>query len=145
MEKQKKYFGLDFFDIVNFTVCLFKKHENILNKWQERFNYIMVDEFQDTKTKELRLILRLVASGDNLSFNRIINVPRRKMGKNKVAFLREKAEAENASLYDTLKKYLYDGNLMRKCNHSTFYFNMPTVEKLSDYIGLFAEFYPKKK
>jgi DNA helicase-2/ATP-dependent DNA helicase PcrA len=291
MEKQKKYFGLDFFDIINFAVCLFKKHEDILNKWQECFNYIMVDEFQDTNTKELRLIrilsdfhqnlfvvgdpdqniyewraskmeillefdnyirgyftgndplptywpdhvipelradiktillnqnyrstpeilkasnsliaknknriekelhtenpsgaaiehfhgkkdaleikyitdkinnhidnggkysdvailyrsayvsrfieqgllknnipyvvyggvgfyerreikdvlsyLRLVASGDDLSFNRVINVPRRKMGKNKVAFLREKAESENASLYDTLKKYLY--------------------------------------
>jgi len=290
MEKQKKYFGLDFFDIINFAVCLFKKHEEILNKWQKRFNYIMVDEFQDTNTKELRLIrilsdfhqnlfvvgdpdqniyewraskmeilvefdnyirgyftgndplptywpdhvipelradiktillnqnyrstpeilnasnsliaknknriekelhtentsgaavehfhgnndkaeikyiadkinnhinnggkytdiailyrsayvsrfieqgllknnipyivyggvgfyerreikdvlsyLRLVANSDDLSFNRVINVPRRKMGKNKVAFLRERAELENANLYDTLKKNL---------------------------------------
>ena len=292
IEKQKKYFGLDFFDIINFTVCLFKKHEDILNKWQNRLHYIMFDEFQDTNTKEFRLVrvlsdchqnlfvvgdpdqniyewraalvdlfveferfiygffrgedplptywpehvipkmksdiktiflnqnyrstpeilnasnsliaknknrvdkelftnnangaavehyhakndndeiayiarkiddhvknggkysdfailyrsayvsrfieqgllkqnipyvvyggvgfyerreikdvlsyLRLVASGDDLSFNRVINVPRRKMSKTKVAFIRERAEKENAGLYDTLKKYVDD-------------------------------------
>jgi len=292
MEKQKKYFGLDFFDIINFTVCLFKKHEDILNKWQNRLHYTMFDEFQDTNTKEFRLVrilsdhhqnlfvvgdpdqniyewraalvdlfvdfdrfitgyftgadplptywpghvvpemkseirtvflnrnyrstpeildasnslisrnknrvekelfttnangatvehyharnetdeigyiadkieahvknggkysdfailyrsayvsrfieqgllkhdipyaiyggvgfyerkeikdvlsyLRLVAGGDDLSFNRIINVPRRKMGKNKVSFIRERAELDNAGLYDTMKKYLDD-------------------------------------
>ena len=53
-----------------------------------------------------------MANGDDLSFNRVINVPRRKMGKNKVAFLRERAELENANLYDTLKKNL--GNSILK-------------------------------
>ena len=66
MEKQKKYFGLDFFDIINFTVCLFKKHEDILNKWQNRLHYMMVDEFQDTNTKELRLIRVLTDMHQNL-------------------------------------------------------------------------------
>ena len=66
MEKQKKYFGLDFFDIINFTVCLFKKHEDILNKWQQRLFYVMVDEFQDTNTKELRLIRILTDYHQNL-------------------------------------------------------------------------------
>jgi len=66
MEKQKKYFGLDFFDIINFTVCLFKRHDDILNKWQKRFNYVMVDEFQDTNTKELRLIRLLTDLHQNL-------------------------------------------------------------------------------
>lgn len=66
MEKQKKYFGLDFFDIINFTVCLFKKHEDILNKWQQRLHYIMYDEFQDTNTKEFRLIRILSDHHQNL-------------------------------------------------------------------------------
>ena len=66
MEKQKKYFGLDFFDIINFTVCLFKKHEDILNKWQQRLHYIMYDEFQDTNTKEFRLIRILSDYHQNL-------------------------------------------------------------------------------
>jgi len=66
MEKQKKYFGLDFFDIINFTVCLFKRHEDILNKWQNRLHYIMVDEFQDTDTKMFRLIRVLSDYHQNL-------------------------------------------------------------------------------
>jgi len=312
MEKQRKYFGLDFFDIVNFTVCLFKKHEDILNKWQNRLHYVMVDEFQDTNTKEFRLIrvltdyhqnlfvvgdpdqniyewraskvellvefddfirgffagadplptywpdhiipplkaelrtiflnqnyrstpeildasnslidknlnrikkrlttdnpsgapaehfhgkreaeeiayiaakidehianggkyadiavlyrsayvsrfveqcllkhnipyvvyggvgfyerreikdvlsyLRLVANGDDLAFKRIINVPRRKMGKNKIAFLQERAEAEGASLYDTLVKYVSD-SVFKGTGAAKF---IQTVEKMRE-------------
>ena len=43
------------------------------------------------------------------------------------------------------KTYTIDGQLIQKCNHSTFYFNLPTVEKLPDYMELFSKFYPKKK
>jgi len=66
MEKQRKYFGLDFFDIINFTVCLFKKHEDVLNKWQQRLHYVMYDEFQDTNTKEFRLVRVLTDYHQNL-------------------------------------------------------------------------------
>ena len=59
MEKQKKYFGLDFFDLINFTIYLFKKHEDILQKWQSRLNYVMVDEFQDITAKEFKFIRTL--------------------------------------------------------------------------------------
>ena len=41
--------------------------------------------------------------------------------------------------------YTLDGQQIRKCHHHTFYFDAPSVEKLSDYMGLFAEFYPVKK
>jgi DNA helicase-2/ATP-dependent DNA helicase PcrA len=66
MEKQKKYFGLDFFDIINFTVHLFKIHEDVLQKWQNRLHYVMVDEFQDTNNKELRLYRILTDVHQNL-------------------------------------------------------------------------------
>jgi DNA helicase-2/ATP-dependent DNA helicase PcrA len=62
--------------------------------------------YERREIKDVLSYLRLVANGDDLSFNRVINVPRRKMGKNKIAFLKERAESENASLYDILKKYL---------------------------------------
>ena len=62
--------------------------------------------YERREIKDVLSYLRLVANGDDLSFNRVINVPRRKIGKNKVMFLKERAEAENASLYDTLKKHL---------------------------------------
>lgn len=59
MEKQKKYFGLDFFDLINFTIFLFKRHEDILQKWQNRLHYVMVDEFQDITMKEFKFIRTL--------------------------------------------------------------------------------------
>jgi len=43
------------------------------------------------------------------------------------------------------KVYTIDGQEMQKCNHSTFYFDMPTIEKLPDYMGLLEKFYPIKK
>ena len=43
------------------------------------------------------------------------------------------------------KTYTIDGQQMQKCNHSTFYFNDPTLEKLPDYIGLLSKFYPTQK
>lgn len=66
MEKQKKYFGLDFFDLINFTIYLFKKHEDILQKWQNRLYYVMVDEFQDITAKEFKFIRTLTDLHQNL-------------------------------------------------------------------------------
>ncbi|MDR1687605.1 MAG: ATP-dependent helicase [Clostridiales bacterium] len=65
MEKQKKYFGLDFFDLINFTIYLFRNHTDILEKWQNRMNYIMVDEFQDITMKEFKLIRHLTEKHQN--------------------------------------------------------------------------------
>ena len=59
MEKQKKYFGLDFFDLINFTIYLFRKHDDILEKWQKRLHYVMIDEFQDVTMKEFKFIRTL--------------------------------------------------------------------------------------
>lgn len=65
MEKQKKYFGLDFFDLINFTIYLFKKHEDILQKWQNRLHYVMVDEFQDITAKEFKFLRTLTELHQN--------------------------------------------------------------------------------
>ena len=43
------------------------------------------------------------------------------------------------------KTYTIDGQAMRKCNHSVFYFAEPSLEKLPDYMALLAKFYPVKK
>ena len=40
--------------------------------------------------------------------------------------------------------YTVDGQQIQKCHHHTFYFENPSLEKLSDYISLFNEFYPSK-
>lgn len=52
--------ALDFDDLIMKTVELFKADAGVLNNYQERFRYIMVDEYQDTNTAQFELI-RLLA------------------------------------------------------------------------------------
>lgn len=66
IKKQRKYFGLDFFDLINFTIYIFDKYPEVLKKWQEKLCYIMVDEFQDITAKEFKLIRRLSEYNKNL-------------------------------------------------------------------------------
>ncbi len=47
---------LDFDDLIMQPVVLFRSHENVLNKWQERIKYLLVDEYQDTNTSQYELI-----------------------------------------------------------------------------------------
>ncbi len=57
----KKCNALDFDDLLLKTVELFKAWPDILDSYQERFKYIMVDEYQDTNTVQFEFI-RLLAS-----------------------------------------------------------------------------------
>lgn len=66
IKKQRKYFGLDFFDLINFVIYLFDHYPEVLEKWQQRLCYIMVDEFQDITAKEFKLIRRLSEYNRNL-------------------------------------------------------------------------------
>lgn len=66
IKKQRKYFGVDFFDLINFTIYLFRTYPDVLLKWQKRLCYIMVDEFQDITAKEFKLIRRLSEYNRNL-------------------------------------------------------------------------------
>ena len=45
--QEKKCFGLDYNDLIKFTLYIFKKNSEIRLKWQKRLEYIMIDEFQD--------------------------------------------------------------------------------------------------
>lgn len=56
----KKNNALDFDDLIMKTVELFKARPDVLQYYQERFRYIMVDEYQDTNTAQFELI-RLLA------------------------------------------------------------------------------------
>lgn len=51
--EQHKSFGLDFNDLILFTIHIFEKYKDVLLKWQKRLEYIMVDEYQDvSKTQK---------------------------------------------------------------------------------------------
>lgn len=56
--------ALDFDDLICKTVALFQKNKEALMYFQNRFRYIMVDEYQDTNTAQFHLI-HLLSSGVN--------------------------------------------------------------------------------
>lgn len=62
----KKNNALDFDDLIFYTVELFKNDAEVLDYYQERFRYIMVDEYQDTNTAQFQLIHLLAGKYKNL-------------------------------------------------------------------------------
>jgi DNA helicase-2/ATP-dependent DNA helicase PcrA len=58
--------ALDFDDLIFKTVELLNRDEEVLEAYQERFRYIMVDEYQDTNTSQFRLISKLAQKYGNL-------------------------------------------------------------------------------
>jgi DNA helicase-2/ATP-dependent DNA helicase PcrA len=64
--RMKQANALDFGDLILLTVNLFKTHPEILGRWQERFHYLLVDEFQDTNGIQYQLVRLLAARHHNL-------------------------------------------------------------------------------
>ena len=65
-EQLKKNNALDFDDLLVKTVELFRDCPEALDYYQERFRYIMVDEYQDTNTVQFQFVSRLAARYRNL-------------------------------------------------------------------------------
>ena len=57
---------LDFGDLINYTIKLFKERPNILRIYQDKFKYIMLDEFQDTNWAQYYLVKILSGKENNL-------------------------------------------------------------------------------
>lgn len=64
--REKKCFGLDYNDLIKFTLYIFETSPDIRRKWQERLEYIMIDEFQDIDTLQYELMEVLAAHHGNL-------------------------------------------------------------------------------
>ena len=62
----RKCFALDYNDLILFTLRLFEAEPDIRRKWQERLEYIMVDEFQDIDPLQYRLMKVLQEHHRNL-------------------------------------------------------------------------------
>lgn len=62
----RKNNALDFDDLIVKTVELFQSDMEVLDYYQERFRYIMVDEYQDTNTAQFQLIKLLAGKYKNL-------------------------------------------------------------------------------
>ena len=64
--EQKKCFGLDFNDLINFTGYILDHYPDVRDKWQNRCEYVMVDEFQDVSAKQYGIAKALSGLHRNL-------------------------------------------------------------------------------
>lgn len=51
--------AMDFDDILLYTYRLFEQHPDVLEKWEQRFRYVLVDEYQDTNFAQHRIVWQL--------------------------------------------------------------------------------------
>lgn len=58
--------AMDFDDILINTYILLEKHPDVCHKWQHRFKYVMVDEYQDTNTVQYMITKRIAAVHQNI-------------------------------------------------------------------------------
>ncbi|MGN1306231.1 MAG: ATP-dependent helicase [Faecousia sp.] len=66
LQKQKHIYAMDFHDLLYFVLDIFDRCPEVLEKWQDRLNYIQVDEFQDSSGTEMQLVDRLSEKHKNL-------------------------------------------------------------------------------
>ena len=64
--QEKKCFGLDYNDLIKFSLYIFSQRPDICLKWQSRLEYIMIDEFQDIDDLQYELMSVLCAHHKNL-------------------------------------------------------------------------------
>ena len=64
--QEKKCFGLDYNDLIKFSLYIFQQNEDIRLKWQRRLEYIMIDEFQDIDQIQYQLMEVLCGYHKNL-------------------------------------------------------------------------------
>ena len=88
--------------------------------------YSGVHFFDRREIKDALSYLRMIAYRDDLSFQRIANVPKRNLGERRMAFLRDFAERNNCTLYDALRQ-----NLEHELLHRT---------KAASFVSLVEEF-----
>ena len=124
--------GINFSDIA----ILYRAHyvsrviEEVFMK--ERIPYVLFSGIEFYKRKEIKDILsymRMIIYLDDLSFQRIINTPKRKIGNKSMSFLTEYAELHNCSLYNALKENI-DNPLFKKTKAKEFIYAIEKYNKL---------------
>lgn len=64
--QEKKCFGLDYNDLIKFSLYIFRENPDIRLRWQKRLEYIMIDEFQDIDGLQYELMEALCGYHKNL-------------------------------------------------------------------------------
>lgn len=66
VKRLKQNNAMDFDDLITLPIPLFQKNPDVLEKWQSRFEYILVDEYQDTNHAQYRLLNLLARKRKNI-------------------------------------------------------------------------------
>ena len=66
LTRQRKNFYLDFNDLIQFVLYLFLTNESVCRAWQNHFEYIQIDEFQDVSGEQYKLAAILSEKHKNL-------------------------------------------------------------------------------
>jgi ATP-dependent DNA helicase Rep len=61
------YNAVDFDDLITLPVRLFHEHPEVLERWQRKIHYLLVDEYQDTNTSQYELVKLLVGHRNGLT------------------------------------------------------------------------------
>jgi DNA helicase-2/ATP-dependent DNA helicase PcrA len=64
--EQKKNFACDFNDLINFSAYILEKFPAVRQKWQDRMQYVMIDEFQDVSGRQYNIARQLAGKHGNL-------------------------------------------------------------------------------
>ncbi|MDD7318110.1 MAG: 3'-5' exonuclease [Prevotella sp.] len=65
-DRCKQANAMDFDDLLLMTYSLFRDHEDIRQKYAERFKYVLVDEYQDTNTVQQKIVYQLTKERQNV-------------------------------------------------------------------------------
>jgi ATP-dependent DNA helicase Rep len=63
----KAYQSVDFDDLIKLPVELFEQHPEVLNKWQHKLKYLLIDEYQDTNACQYKLVRLLTGVEGNFT------------------------------------------------------------------------------
>lgn len=94
--------------------------------------YSGIEFYRRKEVKDILAYLRMVAFGDDLSFLRVVNEPKRNIGNKRIDLLKEYARVESCSLYDALKENLQQ-DLIARSKAGEF------VELVEKYRGVYKE------
>jgi len=121
--------ALDFDDLLWLTILLFRRHPEILSAYQERFRYILVDEYQDTNHAQYVLVNLLAARYRNLF---VVGDPDQSIyswrGANLYNILNFKRDYPEAREIKLEENYRSTGNILQAANHLV-RFNRLRLEK----------------
>ena len=65
--KLKENNAIDFDDIINFTIKILKNNDDVLDMYSDKFQYILVDEYQDTNKAQFTLVTLLASNHGNIT------------------------------------------------------------------------------